>query len=266
MPQGYPVPLPQRLFDSDGAPANGWKIYTYTAGTTTPLTTYSDGGLSSANTNPIIAGSDGYFRMFVADATYVKIIVKNASDALQFMLDNLEPMQDQAAAAAAATPVPTGGIVAYGAASAPTGYLLCNGALVSRATYSALFTAISTTFGAGDGSTTFGLPDLRGKFPLGVAASGTGNTLGGTGGAIDHVHTGPSHTHVSTIPRDGWGNASNVPATSGRIRTGDAAGTGTEANAVQAANTQDVTSAAGGTGNTGTANPPFLALTFIIKT
>lgn len=92
--------------------------------------------------------------------------------------------------------VPAGSILATGRATAPSGFLLCDGTAVSRTTYADLFTAISTAFGAGDGSTTFNLPDLRQRFPLGKAASGTGATLGGTGGAIDHVHTGPSHTHT----------------------------------------------------------------------
>ena len=90
---------------------------------------------------------------------------------------------------------PTGVISAYGGSSAPSGWLMCDGAAVSRTTYSDLFTAISTTYGAGDGSTTFNLPDLQQRFPLGKAASGTGSTLGDTGGAIDHTHAGPSHTH-----------------------------------------------------------------------
>lgn len=95
----------------------------------------------------------------------------------------------------AAMQPPVGGIIAFGAAAAPTGWLLCNGAAVSRSTYSDLFGVIGTTYGAGDGSTTFNVPDLRQRFPLGKAASGTGSTLGGTGGNIDHTHTGPSHTH-----------------------------------------------------------------------
>jgi microcystin-dependent protein len=59
---------------------------------------------------------------------------------------------------------------------------------VSRSTYAALFAAIGIAYGAGNGTTTFNLPDLRQRFPLGKAASGTGATLGGTGGAIDHIH------------------------------------------------------------------------------
>jgi len=89
-----------------------------------------------------------------------------------------------------------GMIVPYGGSSAPTGWLLCDGSAVNRTTYSALFDILSTAYGAGDGSTTFNLPDLRGRFPLGKAAAGTGSTLGATGGALDHVHTGPSHTHT----------------------------------------------------------------------
>ena len=91
---------------------------------------------------------------------------------------------------------PAGAILAYGGATAPTGWLLCQGQAVSRSTYAHLFSVLGTTFGVGDGSTTFNLPDLRQRFPLGKAASGTGSTLGATGGAIDHTHTGPSHTHT----------------------------------------------------------------------
>lgn len=94
--------------------------------------------------------------------------------------------------------VPSGTIVMTGRASAPSGWLFCDGSAVSRATYADLFTAIGTTYGAGDGSTTFNLPNLKQRFPLGKADSGTGATLGATGGAVDHVHTGPSHTHTYT--------------------------------------------------------------------
>ena len=77
----------------------------------------------------------------------------------------------------------------------PIGWLLCNGALVSRATYANLFAQIGTTWGAGDGSTTFALPDMRGKVPRGVAAATPGNVLGQNVGADTHAHSGPSHTH-----------------------------------------------------------------------
>lgn len=90
---------------------------------------------------------------------------------------------------------PVGAITAFGGTSAPDGWVLCNGDQVSRVTYQGLFSIIGTTYGAGDGSTTFNLPDLRQRFPLGKAAAGTGSALAATGGAIDHTHTGASHTH-----------------------------------------------------------------------
>src|SRR5690606_40101311 len=93
---------------------------------------------------------------------------------------------------------PTGAIVAYGGTDAPTGWLFCHGQEVSRTTYARLFAVIGTTYGAGDGSTTFNLPDLRQRFPLGKAASGTGSTLGETGGQINHTHRGFLHVHAMT--------------------------------------------------------------------
>ena len=102
--------------------------------------------------------------------------------------------------------VPAGAITAYGGSSAPSGWLLCDGTAVNRTTYADLFTAIGTSYGAGDGSTTFNVPDLRQRFPLGKADAGTGSTLGETGGDIDHTHTGPSHTHTFTLAE------ANLPA------------------------------------------------------
>src|SRR5689334_22761958 len=102
--------------------------------------------------------------------------------------------------------VPTGFISPWPTSTAPTGYLLCNGDAVSRTGYANLFALIGTTYGTGDNSTTFNVPDMRGRFPLGKASSGTGSTLAGTGGAIDHTHTGgtvsgstaseSAHTHA----------------------------------------------------------------------
>jgi microcystin-dependent protein len=63
--------------------------------------------------------------------------------------------------------VPAGLVMFYCSSTLPTGYLKCNGAAISRATYANLFAAIGTTFGSGDGSTTFNVPDLRAEFPRG---------------------------------------------------------------------------------------------------
>lgn len=99
---------------------------------------------------------------------------------------------------------PTGSITMYGGSSAPAGWLRCDGTAISRTTYSALFSIIGTQYGVGNGSTTFNLPNLQGKFPLG----GTSDR-GTTGGEADVTLTSaqiPSHQHgvgTYTIPSVG---------------------------------------------------------------
>lgn len=128
-----------------------------------------------------------------------------------------------------AVSAPAGAIEAYAGSTAPTGWLLSYGQAVSRTTYANLFAVISTTYGTGDGSTTFNLPDLRGRAVAGVDNMGgsaasrltstvlsASNTLGATGGTETHTLTSaqmPSHTHV----QDAHGHSiqrSNSAATS----------------------------------------------------
>lgn len=88
-----------------------------------------------------------------------------------------------------------GTIISYGGSAVPSGFLSCNGAQVSRTTYSSLFTAIGTTYGAGNGSTTFTLPDLRGEF-----LRGWDNSRGidsGRGIGTGQAHQAPAHTHTT---------------------------------------------------------------------
>jgi microcystin-dependent protein len=100
--------------------------------------------------------------------------------------------------------LPPGSIQMFAASTPPTGWLLCDGSAVSRTTYARLFAAIGTTWGVGDGSSTFNLPDLQGRTPVGVGAGSglTSRALADTGGAeahtttAAHTHTGPSHTHT----------------------------------------------------------------------
>ena len=76
----------------------------------------------------------------------------------------------------------SGAIVAFAGADAPEGWLLCNGAEINRTTYATLFGVISTTYGVGNGNTTFHLPDLRGRFPLGLDNMGGTSADRGYGG------------------------------------------------------------------------------------
>jgi microcystin-dependent protein len=98
--------------------------------------------------------------------------------------------------------VPVGAIIMYGGSEAPPGYLLCNGAQVSRTEFASLFGTIGTRFGVGDGSTTFNVPDLQNRFPLGLASGDApGSAIAQTGGAIDHeldTKELPAHNHAAT--------------------------------------------------------------------
>jgi microcystin-dependent protein len=88
------------------------------------------------------------------------------------------------------TQVPVATIAQTALAAAPTGWLLCDGSAVSRTTYAALFAAIGTTFGVGNGSTTFNVPNLRGRVIAGFdSGQAEFNVLGMTGGAKTHSHT-----------------------------------------------------------------------------
>lgn len=179
--------------------------------------------------------------------------------------------------------IPVGGWIPYGGTTAPTGWLLCDGSQVSRTTYKSLYDVIGTMYGAGDGSTTFNVPDFRGRFVLGKAAAGTGSTLGSTGGSIDHTHTGPSHTH-SVSGNTGNGGTGATGGASAKHRHGsetvdqnldgltqtvmnyaddtpDHTHTGPSHN-----HSISLTSGSGGTGNTGTANPPYGTANYIIYT
>ena len=119
------------------------------------------------------------------------------------------------------TQISTGKIIVHTTDTLPSGYLWANGAAVSRTTYAALFAEIGTTYGAGDGSTTFNVPDLCGRAPFGSddmggisaksritnAGSGiVGTTLGASGGVESVTLTAnqiPAHTHTGTTDSGG---------------------------------------------------------------
>ena len=131
------------------------------------------------------------------------ILDPNGMPILQPTVDNAETATFNTAFAAIgsalAEVIPAGNVSATARASAPDGWLLCDGQAVSRTTYEVLFTAISTTYGAGNGSTTFNVPNLKGRVPVGVDAGQTEfDTLGETGGAKTHTLTVDEITLDST--------------------------------------------------------------------
>jgi len=97
---------------------------------------------------------------------------------------------------------PVGAVVSFAGSVAPTGWLMCDGSAVSRTYYSSLFTLLGTTYGSGDGSTTFNLPDLQGRVPVGYDSTQTEfDALGETNSADAKTHTlitseMPAHTHA----------------------------------------------------------------------
>jgi microcystin-dependent protein len=116
--------------------------------------------------------------------------------------------------------VPTGTVIMYIATTAPTGFLLCNGSEVSRITYSRLFNVIGTTYGVGNNSTTFNLPDLRGRSPLGFGQGTnlTNRTLNQTGGSETHTLTVaemPTHNHTASTNSTGAHTHTGTTATEG---------------------------------------------------
>lgn len=173
------------------------------------------------------------------------------------------------------TYVPSGVIFPYAGSSAPTGFLLCYGQTVSRTTYAALFAAIGTTFGAGDGSTTFALPDLRGRSMFGKdnmggsaanrvtnAASGiTGTTLGAAGGDQNLAQHNHSASSSSTSISMEFGTY--TPAVTQRAAFGD----GNNAQFRSDGNTAHSHTITVNNAGTGTAAnmPPAMIMNFIIK-
>jgi microcystin-dependent protein len=165
-------------------------------------------------------------------------------------------------------PFPAGVLLPFGGTTAPAGWLLCDGAAVSRTTYAALFAAIGTTYGVGDGATTFNVPNPAGRVLC--AASGS-HALGSITGAETHtlaVTEMPAHGHTVTDP----GHSHNILAgTSGTGGIDSTAQNGTNL-AASAPGTQGPANATGitiqnnGSGGAHNNMQPTIFFTAIIKT
>ena len=171
--------------------------------------------------------------------------------------------------------VPAGVVDMFAGSTAPSGYLLCDGSAVSRSTYSKLFTAIGTTYGSGDGSTTFNLPNLKGKVAVGLNSADTSfDTLGETGGVkevtltsaqsglVGHNHTQNSHEH-SVLGGSGTAGGATVYI----FPQGSVTNTfgGTIGKTLPVAGTNNAVSSANAS-ESHTNLQPYIVLNYIIKT
>jgi microcystin-dependent protein len=169
---------------------------------------------------------------------------------------------------------PIGTIHLWPTASPPSGWLSCDGTLKSRAAFADLFAVIGETFGAGDGVTTFALPNFSGRFPIGV---GTGSTAegGGTGTARSLAGAGGKESHTLTtseIPLHGHpyrasytSQSTARTATTGGLMTYTGGVSTQSAYTGTPANNQGQQIGGSGGGQTHTIMPPFLGIYFIIK-
>ena len=175
---------------------------------------------------------------------------------------------------------PTGSVMAFAGSSAPTGWLIADGSAVSRTTFAALFAVVGTAYGAGDGSTTFNLPDLRarsvagfdsgnatGRLTANTAQGVSASALGNTGGEQAHSQTAaemathshgitdPGHTHgIPGLQQGGAGaNVFILNGTGGNVENTISATTGISVNNA-------------GSGNAANVMGPTIILNYIIKT
>ena len=233
-----------QFFNNDGLPLNAGKIYTYQAGSTTPLTTYTDSSGLIANTNPIILGTDGRppSTIWLTEGFFYKFVLKTSADVTIQTYDNLYGIVG--ATPPAATPIPTGGIFLWSGSigSIPAGYALCNGSN--------------------------GTPDLRDRF---VVGAGSTYAVNATGGSADSVVVSHTHSATSTVTDPGHLHSiaqQNLPANGFISGGGNAIGTGGtfNTNTNTTGITVATTNATAGVSATNANLPPYYALCYIMKT
>lgn len=240
------------FLDAEGIPLVGGKIYTYQAGSSTPLDTYTDVNGTIANTNPIILGTDGRCpdEIWLTYGYTYKFVIKNASDVTIQTLDNLYGIL-QTAPASAPT-IPSGCILLWSGASGsiPSGYYLCDG--------------------------NNGTPDLRNRFIVGAGDTYSVNQTGGSADAIvvTHNHTAtsvvtdPGHNHTFTSYNVGGTASSFAGPSSQRYDYGNDPGQ-PASGGTNVSNTTGITVAttntSAGTSGTNANLPPYYALCYIMK-
>lgn len=157
--------------------------------------------------------------------------------------------------------LPAGSISQYAGAVAPPDWLLAYGQAVSRTTYAALFAAIGTTFGAGDGSTTFNLPDFRGRNAVGK------DNMGGV--AANRVTTGGGGVDGLTLGAVGGGETKTLTTAQTPSHTGHVTAQptgGVQSGGAGAIFVTSVTTAANGSGGAHSVMQPAIIINYIIKT
>ena len=161
--------------------------------------------------------------------------------------------------------LPPGVIVPYGVSAAPTGFLLCDGTAVSRTTYSALFAVVSSLYGDGNGSSTFNVPDLRGRFIAGWDAGAGSNVLTSTAGASGTMIVGASIANTGGIQAVTL-SVGEIPAHSHTFTQFGSNAGGNEGGGPlwQYTSTSDTSDTGGGGAHSNI--PPSMILNFIIKT
>jgi hypothetical protein len=230
------------FLDSVGLPLVGGKIYTYQAGSSTPLDTFTTVNGNIANTNPIILGTDGRCanEIWLTYGYNYKFVIKTAADVTIQTLDNLYGILGTIPAVAPA--LPSGMILLWSGSSGsiPAGYYLCDG--------------------------NNGTPDLRNRFVVGAGDTYSVNQTGGSADAIvvTHTHTAtsvvtdPGHLHTQTeYNQPGIGNAGGGGARVNSLT----ANTGSATTGITVA----TTNANAGTSGTNANLPPYFALCYIMK-
>lgn len=197
--------------DADGVPLAGAQLFFFASGTNTPQATYSDVALTIANQNPVIADANGRFGaifLITSNAYQVQLwtapTTDNPTGSQVWTQDPVGPASGGAVSNVAGIIGEVRSFAAL-ASAIPSGWYECFGQAVSRTTYAAAFAVMGTTWGAGDSSTTFNLPDLRGRTLAGIdnmggsAANRVTSGVSGISGVTLGAAGGDQHSQVDTL-------------------------------------------------------------------